>query len=111
MQPKVMSDLSYHQPGQLSQQHHALSYPQPTEAKAEELPAEEYAGLRPVQNPVEQIFNSGVIIERHLQYQRDVFHNFKDFKKAFDRVWQQGLWQILRSFNIEEDLVQAVQSS
>ena len=30
-----------------------------------------------------------------------------DFKKAFDRVWHEGLWQVLRIFIREEGLVQA----
>ena len=34
-----------------------------------------------------------------LQHQRDLFHNFIDFKKAFDRVWHEGLWQVLRNFS------------
>ena len=59
---------------------------------------------------VEQIFNSRVIIEKHLQHQRDLFHNFIDFKKAFYRVWHAGLWQVLRSCNIEEGYVQAIQA-
>ena len=35
-----------------------------------------------------------------------------DFKKVFDRVWHAGLWpvQVIRSFNIEEGLVQAIQA-
>ena len=71
-------------------------------AKAEELLAEEQAGFRPGRSTVEQIFNSRVIIEKHLQHQRDQLHNFIDFKKIFDRVWHAGLWQVLRSFNIDE---------
>ena len=47
---------------------------------------------------------------KHLQHQRDLFHNFIDFKKAFDSVWHAGLWQVLRCFNIEEGLVQAIQA-
>ena len=78
------------------------------EAKAEELLAEEQAGFRPGRSTVEQIFSSGVIKEKHLQHQRDLFHNFIDFKKAFDRVWRAGIWQVLRSFNIDERLVQAI---
>ena len=39
-----------------------------------------------------------------------MFHSFTDFKKAFDRVWQAGLWQVLRRFNTEEGLVQAIQA-
>ena len=78
--------------------------------KTEELLAEEQAGFRPGQSTVEQIFNSRVIIEKHLQHQCNLFHNFIDFKKASDRVSHAGLWQVLRSFNIEGGLVQAIQA-
>ena len=54
--------------------------------KAEELLAEEQARLRPGQSSVEQIFNCRVITEKQLRHQRDLFHNFVGFKKAFDRV-------------------------
>ena len=56
-------------------------------AKAEELSAEKQVGFRPGWSTVEQIVNSTVIIEKHEQHQCDLFHNFIDFKKAFDRVW------------------------
>ena len=39
-----------------------------------------------------------------------LFHNFIDLKKMFDIVWHAGLWQVLRSFNIDEELVQAIQA-
>ena len=55
------------------------------EAKAKELLAEEQAGFRPGQSAVEQVSNSWVTIEKHLQHQRDLFHSFMDCKKAFDR--------------------------
>ena len=70
--------------------------------------AEEQAGFRPGRCIVEQ--NSRVIIEKHLQHQRDLFHNFIDFKMVFDRICHAGLWKIRRSFNIEEGLVQAIQA-
>ena len=49
-------------------------------AKAEELLVEEQAGYRPGRGTVEQIFNSRVVIEKHLQHQRALFHNFIDFE-------------------------------
>ena len=61
------------------------------EAKAEELLVEEQAGFRPGRSTVERVFASRVIIEKHLQHQCDLFHNFKDFKEAFDRVWHASL--------------------
>ena len=72
-------------------------------AKAEEPLAEEQPGFRSDRSTVEQIVKSRVIIERHLQHQRDLFHNFIGFKKVFGRAWHAGLWQVIRSFNIEED--------
>ena len=50
------------------------------------------------------------ITEKHLQHQRNLFHNFIGFKKASDRVWHAGLWQVPRSFNIEAGLIQAIQA-
>ncbi|WP_419594890.1 reverse transcriptase domain-containing protein, partial [Thiolapillus sp.] len=79
-------------------------------AKADELLAEQKAGFRPSRSTVEQICNSRVIIEKHLSHQRDPFFSFIDFKKAFDRVWHAGLWQVLRSFNIDEGLARTVQA-
>ena len=76
--------------------------------KAEELLAEEQASFRPGRSTVEQTFNSRVIIKQHIQHQCDLFHNFLVFKKAFDRVWHAGLWQVLRRSNVEEGLVQAI---
>ena len=54
--------------------------------KAEELLAEEQAGLKAGRSAVEQILNSQFIIEKYLHHQRDMFHIFRDFKKASDRV-------------------------
>ena len=73
--------------------------------EAEELLAEEQAGFRANRGTVEQIFNCHLMIEKHIDHQKDLYHNFIDFKKAFDRVWHQGLWLVLRNFNIEEGLV------
>ena len=79
-------------------------------SKAEELLAEEQAGFRAGRSTVEQIFNCRVLIEKHLQHQRDLFHNFIDFKKAFDRVWHDGLWKTMRDFGIDERLVKVIKA-
>ena len=79
-------------------------------SKAEELLSEEQEGFRAGQSTVEQIFNCRVLIEKHLQHQRDLFHSFIYFKKAFDWVWHDGLWHVLRGFNIEKGLIQVTQT-
>ena len=77
---------------------------------AEELLAEEQAGIGPGRSTVEQIFSNRIVIEKNLQHQRDLFYSFINFRKAFDRVWHAGLWQVLRSLNIEEGLSRAIQA-
>ena len=84
--------------------------PNRLKAKAEELLVEQKAGFRPGRSTAEQTFYCRVIIEKHIQHQRDLFQNFIDFKMAFDRVWHAALWHVLRSFSIEEGLIQAIQA-
>ena len=78
--------------------------------QAEDILAEEQAGFRAGRSTMEQVFNCRVLIEKHIEHQKELYHNFIDFKKAFDRVWHEGLWQVLRDFSIEEGLVQMIQT-
>ena len=71
-----MSAVLYHQPDQPPLQDHALRYSQRTQGKAEELLTGEQAGFRPGRSTIEQIFNNGVVKEKHLNNQGDLFHNF-----------------------------------
>ena len=78
-------------------------------SQAEELLSEEQAGFRAGRSTVEQIFNCRILIEKHIQHQQDLFHNFIDFKKAFDRVWHEGLWHVLRGYNIDSTIVGVIE--
>ena len=79
-------------------------------SQSEKLLAEEQAGFRPKRSTMEQIFNLRILIEKHLQHQKDIYHNFIDFRKAFDRVWHDGLWQVLRQFNIDNCLIEIIKA-
>ena len=52
----------------------------------EQILSEQQAGFRKGISTVEQLFNCRNIIDKHLNSQNNIFHNFIDFKKAFDRV-------------------------
>ena len=39
-----------------------------------------------------------------------LFHNLIAFKKAFDRVWHDGLWLVLRECNMDNWLIQVIKS-
>ncbi|KAL8593996.1 hypothetical protein ACOMHN_028982 [Nucella lapillus] len=65
---------------------------------------------RPKRSTVEQIFNIKILIEKHLQHHRDLFPNFIDFEKAFDQVWHDGLWQVMRNYNIDSNIIDVIKA-
>ena len=40
--------------------------------------------------------------------QRQFYHNFIDFKKAFDKVWHDGLWHVMSEFGIGNELIKII---
>ena len=58
----------------------------------------------------EQIFTLRLLAEKHLEYQNELFHNFIEFKKAFNRVWHDGLWRVLNECDIDSRLIEVIRS-
>ena len=83
-----MSELSYYQPNSHPSKIMLRIILSQLRAEAEEVLGETQAGFRLDRSTVEQIFNSRVLIKKHLQHHP--FHNLRDFKKAFDRVWYEA---------------------
>ena len=78
--------------------------------QAEEIIAEEQAGFRAGRSTTGQIFNLGILCEKYLQYQQDLYYVFIDFKKAFDRVWHKALWATMRKYNINASIIRAIEN-
>ena len=76
--------------------------------QVEKIIAEEKAGFRAGKSTIEQIFNLRILREKLLQHQRDLYHVFVDFKKAFDRVWHVVLWATTKKYNISTNLIQVI---
>ena len=76
----------------------------------ESILAEEQAGFRKKRSTTEQILNCRIMSEKYIEHGKILCHNFIDFKKAFDRVWHKGLWNILRNYNIDENLILIIES-
>ena len=56
--------------------------------QTEEIIAKEQPGFWKGRGTIEQVFNLCTLCEKHLQHQREFYHVFVDFRKAFVRVWQ-----------------------
>ena len=78
--------------------------------QAEEIIAEKQAGFRAGRSTTEQIFNLRILCEKYLQHQQNLYHVFVDFKKAFDRVWQEALWTTMRKYNINASIIRAIEN-
>ena len=77
--------------------------------QAEEIIAEEQAGFRARRSTTEQIFNLRILCEKYLQHQKNLYHVFIDFKKAFNRVWHAALWATMGKYNISANLVRTIE--
>jgi len=76
----------------------------------EPILAEEQAGFRKNQSTAQQITNLSILIEKHRNHDMHLYHNFIDFKKAFDRVWHEALLLTLKKHNIHSNLVHLIGS-
>ena len=77
---------------------------------AENIIAEEQAGFRPGRSTIEQIFNLRILMEKYKDHQQDLYHVFIDFKKAFDRVWHEALWNAMHKYNIDANIIYAIEN-
>ena len=73
--------------------------------QAEKIIAEKQAGFRVRRSTIEQIFNLRILCEKYLQHQQDLYHDFIDFQKAFNRVWHAALWATMKKYNINANLI------
>ena len=78
--------------------------------QADRIIAEEQAGFMKDRSTIEQIFNIRILCEKHNLQQKKLYHIFIDFRKAFDRVWQNALWSSMKKYNIDTKLINLIQS-
>ena len=78
--------------------------------QAEKIIAEEQADFRAGKSTTKQIFNLRILCEKYIQHQQDLYHDFIDFQKAFDKVWHAALWATIKKYNISTTLIQVIKN-
>jgi len=71
----------------------------------EEVVAEEQPGFHAGRGTMDQVFVIRQLSQKFFEENQRLFNNFVDFKQAFDSVWQERLWQVLRHYGVHEELV------
>src|SRR6218665_1943359 len=74
----------------------------------EKIVAEEQALFRAGRGATDQLFAIR-LAEKYFEKNKTFYNNFIDFRQAFDSVWQQRLWQVLRNYGIPEELVELLE--
>ena len=72
---------------------------------AENILAEEKADFKKKRITIELMLNCRIMTEKHIEHRRKLYHNCVHFKKAFDKARHEGLWKVMRHFNIDEHII------
>ena len=51
-----------------------------------------------------------LVCEKYRELGKHFYHTFVDNKKCFDRVWQDGLWAVMRRLNIDRGIVNSIEA-
>ena len=78
--------------------------------RTEEILSEEQAGFRADRSTIDQIFTLRQLAEKYTEMNRGLYVGYIDFRKAFDSVWREGLWRVMRSLGFEEKIVRVLES-
>ena len=78
--------------------------------RTEEILSESQAGFRPGRATTDQIFTLRQIAEKYLEKNRSLYCCYIDFQKAFDSVWQKGLWKAMVCFCYPSKLIRLLQA-
>ena len=78
--------------------------------RTEEILSEEQAGFRADRSTIDQIFTLRQLAEKYTEMNRGLYVGYIDFRKAFDSVWREGLWRVMRNLGFEEKIVRVLES-
>ena len=70
----------------------------------------EQAGFSPGRGTVEQIFILRNILEQVDEWNATMYFHFVDFEKAFESVYRNSLWRIMRAYGIPDKLIVLVKA-
>ena len=78
--------------------------------KTEDIISESQAGFRPGRSTVDQLFTLRQITEKYLEKGKSLHCCYIDFEKAFDSVWQEGVWKALSFFGFPMKIIRLLQA-
>ena len=74
----------------------------------EEVLRQNQAGFRKGRGCMDMVFVLRKLIEESVEFKKELYVNFVDFEKAFDSVFRQALWKVLREYGVPEKVIKMV---
>ena len=78
--------------------------------KTEEILSESQAGFRMGRSTVDQLFSLRQIAEKHMEIGRPLYCCYIDYQKAFDTVWQDGLWKSMEHLGYPAKIIRLLKA-
>lgn len=78
--------------------------------KTEEVLSEAQAEFRPGRSTMDQLFTLRQMLEKRLERNQSLLCCFIDYEKAFDSVWQEGLWKAMNFFGYSLKYIHLLQA-
>lgn len=75
---------------------------------SEECLGEYHCGFRKGKSTIEQLAIIGQIIEKKYEYRQNMWRVFVDFKKAYDSVHRDSLYNIMNDLGFPEKLIKLI---
>ena len=72
--------------------------------------AEEQAGFRPGKGTSDQILNLKMLLEKNREVGTDVYLCFIDYRKAFDTVVHEVLWNVMAEMGFMKHLIDLIRN-
>ena len=76
----------------------------------EPILSDEQCGFRPGRSTIDQVFTLQQVGEKAWEYAKPVYACFVDLEKAYDRVPRDLLWECLREYDVDQELIRAIKS-
>ena len=77
--------------------------------KTEGFTSESQFGFRPKRGIVDAIFIARQIIQKAKKRGVKIHINFVDFKSAFDTIWREALWKMLKAIGVNKKIVNIIE--
>ena len=79
-------------------------------ARTEEIMSEAQTCFRSGRSTIDQLYTLQSMTEKYLEHGTDLYVCYIDFRKAFDSMWREGLWKVMRFYGYLEKIVRLLEN-